>query len=47
MQCKNGDFIHVRKSTRPEPEQQKVYSVLKLDMHPGKTIKKIVKNEQK
>ncbi len=47
MQCKNRDFIHVRKSTRPEPEQQKIYSVLKLDMHPGKTIKKIIKNEQK
>ena len=47
MQCKNGDFIHVRKSTRPEPEQQKVYTTLKLNMHPGKTIKKIIKNEQK
>lgn len=47
MQCKNGDFIHVRKSTRPEPEQQNIYSVLKLDIHPGKTIKKIIKNEQK
>lgn len=47
MQCKNGDIVHVRKSTRPEPDQQKIYSALKLDMHPGKTIKKIVENEQK
>ncbi len=47
MQCKNGDVVHVRKSTRPEPEQQKIYTVLGLEMNPGKTIKKIIKNEQK
>lgn len=47
MQCKNGNVIHIRKSTRPEPEQQKLYRVLGLDMHPGKTIKTILKNEQK
>jgi transposase len=47
MQCKNGNVIHVRKSTRPEPEQQKIYRVLGVDMHPGKIIKKILKNEQK
>jgi transposase len=47
MQCKNGDMVHVRKSTRPEPEQQKIFSALKLDLHPGRTIKKIIKNEQK
>lgn len=47
MQCKNGDVIHVRKSTRPEPEQQKIYSALGLEMYPGKTVKKIIKNEQK
>lgn len=47
MQCKNGDVVHVRKSTHPEPDQQKIYSVLGLKPHPGRTIKKIIKNEQK
>jgi len=47
MRCKNGDIIHIRKSTRPEPEQKKVYTVLNLKLHPGKTIKKIIKKEQK
>jgi len=47
MQCKNGDVVHVRKSTRPEPDQQKIYSALGLKSYPGKTIKKIVKYEQK
>jgi len=47
MQCKNGNIIHVRKSTRPEPEQQTFYKALGLDMHPGKTIKKTIQNEQK
>lgn len=47
MQCKNGDVVHVRKSTQPEPDQQKIYSVLGLKHHPGRTIKKIIKNEQK
>ncbi len=47
MRCKNGYVIHVRKSTRPESEQQKIYSASGLEMYPGKTIKKITKNEQK
>ncbi len=46
MQCKNSAIIHIRKSTRPEPEQKKVYTILNLKSHPGKTIKKIIKNEQ-
>jgi hypothetical protein len=45
MQCKNGDVVHVRKSTHPEPDQQKIYSVLGLKPHPGRTIKKIIKNK--
>lgn len=40
MQCKNNDVIHIRKSTRPEPRQQKIYSVLGICFHPGKIIKK-------
>jgi hypothetical protein len=47
MQCKNGDVVHVRKSTQPEPDQQKIYNVLGLKPNPGRTIKKIIKNEQK
>jgi transposase len=40
MHCKNGDVVHVRKSTRPEPKQQKIYSALGICFHPGETIKK-------
>jgi transposase len=39
MQCKNGSTIHVRKSTRPEPRQQEIYSALGVKSHPGQTIK--------
>lgn len=39
MQCKNGDTVHVRKSTRPEPKQQEIYSALGVQSHPGHTIK--------
>ena len=28
MQCKSGDTVHVRKSTRPEPKQQEIYSAI-------------------
>lgn len=43
MQCKNHEVIHIRKSTRPEPRQQKIYSALGIDFHPGAIIKKINK----
>jgi transposase len=39
MQCKNGDTVHVRKSTRPEAKQQEIYSILGIKSHPGHTIK--------
>ena len=39
MLCKNGSTVHVRKSTRPEPKQQEIYSVLGVKSHPGRTIK--------
>jgi len=39
MQCKNGNTVHVRKSTRPEPNQQEIYSALGLRSHPGHTVK--------
>ncbi len=39
MQSKNGDTIHVRKSMRPEPQQQKIYSLLGVKSHPGNVVK--------
>ena len=42
MQCKNGEMIHVRKSTYPEPRQQRIYDVLGISRNPGRIIKKVV-----
>jgi transposase len=39
MQCKNGSTVHVRKSTRPEPNHQEIYSALGIKSHPGHTTK--------
>jgi len=39
MKQKNGNIVHVRKSTRPELRQQKIYTALGLSSHPGRTIK--------
>lgn len=39
MLCRNGSTVHVRKSTRPEPRQQEIYSALGIKSHPGQTIK--------
>jgi len=39
MRCKNGDTVHIRKSTRPEPRQQEIYTALNMKFHPGLTIK--------
>ncbi len=39
MKCKDGRTVHVRKSTRPEPNQQKVYSALGIKSCPGRTLK--------
>ncbi len=44
MQLKNNEAVHVRKSTRPEPRQQKIYSALGIGFHPGLIIKN---NQQK
>jgi len=44
MQLKNNETVHIRKSTRPEPRQQKIYSALGVGFHPGVTIKKINKS---
>lgn len=47
MQCRNDEVVHLRKSTRPEPRQQKIYSALELCLHPGKLIKKIINKTAK
>ena len=39
MKQKNGDVVHIRKSTKPELRQQKIYNILGLSHYPGKTIK--------
>ena len=39
MHCKNDTTVHIRKSTRPEPGQQEIYSVLGVPSHPGQTTK--------
>jgi len=39
LQCKNGSTVHIRKSTRPEPKQQEIYSALGVPSHPGRSIK--------
>jgi transposase len=42
MKCQNGETVHIRKSTRPEPRQQLIYDALGLSHYPGRTIKKVV-----
>ena len=47
MQCKNGSTVHVRKSTRPEPNQQEIYSALGIKSHPGHAIKTTYETKRK
>ena len=47
MHCRNADVVHVRKSTRPESRQRKIYSALGLCPLPGRTIKTTVKGTNK
>lgn len=39
MQCKDGQTVHIRKSTRPEPRQQELYKTLEIGLYPGPVIK--------
>lgn len=39
MQCKSGGAVHIRKSTRPEANQQEIYSALGIKGQPGNTVK--------
>ncbi|PIE57276.1 MAG: hypothetical protein CSA33_09175 [Desulfobulbus propionicus] len=38
MQCKDGSTVHVRKSMEPDPEPKKIYSILGVKCHPGKSV---------
>jgi len=42
MNCRDGEIVHIRKSTRPEPRQQVIYDALGLSHYPGRIIKKVV-----
>jgi hypothetical protein len=41
MKCENGEILHIRKSTVPEPRQKRIYDVLNVPRFPGKLIRKI------
>lgn len=47
MRCENSNTVHVRKSTRPEPQQQEIYSVLGVKSHPGNAIKTTIATKTK
>jgi hypothetical protein len=42
MKCHDGEIVHIRKSTRPEPRQQVIYDALGLSDYPGRTIQKVI-----
>jgi hypothetical protein len=42
LQCRDGRAVHVRKASRPEPHQQKIYAALDLSPNPGGTQRTIV-----
>jgi transposase len=42
LQCRDGRTAHVRKASRPEPPQQKIYTALKLAANPGGTQQTII-----
>ena len=45
MQCKDGQTVHIRKSTRPEPRQQEIYKALEIGLYPGPVIKNMFKQK--
>ena len=42
LQRRDGQTVHVRKASRPEPTQQKIYTALKLPTNPGGTQQTVV-----
>ena len=47
MQCRNGSTVHVRKSAQPDPDQQRIYSLLNIKHHPGDTVKTTIPAKKK
>jgi len=42
LQRRDGRAVHVRKSTRPEPHQQKILEILRLPSNPGGTHRTVI-----
>lgn len=42
LQLRDGRTIHVRKASRPEPQQQKIHAALELTANPGGTQRTII-----
>ena len=38
----DGKTLHIRKASRPEPRQQRIYDALGISDRPGKTEKTVV-----
>jgi transposase len=43
LKCADGKTLHIRKATRPEPRQQRIYDALGLSDRPGKTEKTVIR----
>ena len=39
MRCRDGQTIHIRKSTNAEPDLMEIYKALKINSNPGGTVK--------
>ena len=42
LQRRDGRAVHVRKATRPEPDQQKIAKILGLSANPGGTPRAVI-----
>jgi transposase len=42
LRCADGKILHVRKASRPEPRQQRLYDALGISDRPGKTEKTVM-----
>jgi len=42
LKCADGKTLHVRKASRAEPRQQRIYDALGISHRPGKTEKNVV-----
>ncbi len=39
MRCRDGQIIHIRKSTNAEPDLMEIYKALNINSNPGGTVK--------